>query len=1140
MVATIAVLIALGCASAAGAVPSLIDEVAPGVYMVSDDTGMAWGGWSMGVTHMNSPSYQAKKVLDLSELPADVWAQVREVRLSAYLMVRDFSGTQNPPVNGLDEAFEVVVNGSVHTYPTSGGMPAWADNAANNPDWYDFVLPNDEFVRGANEIVFRKAESERNDDYLYLGIDNCEPRGNSSVTFDSETWTQEKLTIPGGNGEYMVRLYLIARDTAMTATWNAATGELTDPGGLILYAGAHGAEGGRLEAGQSARIEWRPGALDALRAASATVNAVGPVQIAWLDESGAPSEASAGPTIELPANRTERVSGVAVTAGDGGARVRTVRIEGAVSYHPQPEPIDIAPIVAPSPPPAPPRPPACDLSDDDATLTNGSVTARFEFGERLRLASLHHELVNTEMARLPEEVALFVVEVADQRFAGTRDFALAGVEPTEGGFVATLELAEPALRAELTATIDEEGLRLGLDLANAGAAPVDFKLAFPHLSGLALSDDPADDYFYYPYGGGIIADRPALLRAGYGDHQALYQLMDLFAPARGAGLSLRVDDAEGWHKNLALRKHLPGLAEQSPHQPSAKVRPEYQWTEASLQPVDGTGMAVEYLRRTRAPGASFAPEPAVLAAHPGDWHVAMQRYAAWAHQVWQFRPYPSRLHDVRNMIAAGWGTGYLFRDGAYRTDIITPRTDCTELMSWWDWSELGPFSTPMDRLGEVLDEATMERWKGYFVEDPVTGQLMWNNQPGDYRGYNERFGGLPAFRAAIETYRELGAKLVTLYTDPFRLDDACATGRAHGEEWGVVGVDGEKTRGYEVWNPCHDLAQVRAWVATEMGRVMRETGADGIRLDEYGHRGWACYDETHEHSYAEFGITQWQKAVAETTRMVHEAMDQVRPDLVLTTEHPGYDYLMQYLEGCITYDLTVLASPMRPLECNVQRFYFRECKPYELDHRSADPGDRRKFWNAVESFGRYYPDSFYAILNENQDAYWLGEAYPLLVTPGKAQGVYVNRFAGDGKILYHLFNATGHTFEGEALAVELAVGEHLFDLLACAEMETIARADGMAGVSVYLPRGEVACVAQLARRLTVKRAGDALEVQADLPGADCTLVVADVDGEALASQAAQAGANAIDLSALPEDARPACVKLLRDGQLVDIAALPEG
>jgi len=40
-------------------------------------------------------------------------------------------------------------------------------------------------------------------------------------------------------------------------------------------------------------------------------------------------------------------------------------------------------------------------------------------------------------------------------------------------------------------------------------------------------------------------------------------------------------------------------------------------------------------------------------------------------------------------------------------------------------------------------------------------------------------------------------------------------------------------------------------------------------------------------------------------------MDEVAPGSVLTTEHPGYDYLMQFIDGCITYDLTVQACPLR-------------------------------------------------------------------------------------------------------------------------------------------------------------------------------------------------------------------------------------
>ncbi len=1133
------VCVGMVAASAAMAVPSIVEELAEGVYVVRDEDGGNWGGWSMGVAHMNSAPYMAKKILDLSNLPEETWEQAREVRLSVYMSVHDYSWSMLAEANGLDEEFEVIVNGEVHRFATNCGVPVMERvTGVAYPEWYDFAIPKDEFVRGVNEIIFHKAEGDKTDDYFYVGINNGTSRGNSEVNLKGEKWQSDMLTVPGGAGEYMVRLYVITGDTSLEATWTpAATPSLTDPADVIDYAGAHGGEqtpeGVKLAAGQSARVEWHPDALDRFEPAQVTVQADGAVTFAWLDETGVAQDAVEGLSQTLEADRSEMVGGLVLTATEV-ATIKGVTLRGTRNFHPRPEPIDMAPVVKLCPPMEPPQPASCVIEGNTATLTSPSVRCTFNTDGKLRMTSLFNEYLRTEMLRSPEDVLLFLVDVAETRYAGSQDFVCEDVTPVEDGFVATLTMAEPALRAELTARVDDEGLRLGMVMSNAGEASVDFKVAFPHLAGLAASDDLADDYYFFPWGGGIIASRPAIIRRGYGDHEAIYQVMDIFSPAKGAGLYLRADDAEGWHKVLAMRKHVPGVSEENADRLGMRGRPEFKWTNSLTQQVAGMAVAYEYQRRTREPGESFAPAEVVVAGHPGDWHVAMQRYADWAHEVWQFRPYPSKLHTARNMIAAGWATGYLFRDGAYRTDIIKPRTNCIELMSWWDWSNVGPFGTPLDQLDTIMDAAAIERWKSYIVPDPVTGETMWNNQPNDYTGYNERFGGLPAFREAIETYHELGSDLVTLYTDPFRLDDACELGQAHGEQWGVVGDDGEKTTNYYVWNPCHDLPAVREWVAEAMGRVMRETGADGIRLDEYGHRGWACYDETHEHTYAEFGITQWNKAVSETCRMVHEEMDKVRPDLVLTTEHPAYDYMLQYLEGCITYDYTVQASPLRPLECNAQRFYFRECKPYELDHRGADVKDHKKFWNAVESFGRYYPQKFYTILDQSEDVYWLGEAYPLLVTSGRADDVYVNRFSGDGKVLYHLYNATGYTFEGTALSVGLRESEHLFDLLECAEVTPEMR-NGLAYVSFYLGRDDVACIAQLQRRLSVTRDGNALSVTVAGEAAGMTLSVADINGGELLAQEAKTGVNTLDLAQMAAGASPMCVKLLRGKTLVDVA-----
>jgi hypothetical protein len=140
----------------------------------------------------------------------------------------------------------------------------------------------------------------------------------------------------------------------------------------------------------------------------------------------------------------------------------------------------------------------------------------------------------------------------------------------------------------------------------------------------------------------------------------------------------------------------------------------------------------------------------------------------------------------------------------------------------------------------------------------------------------------------------------------------------------------------------------------------------------------------------------------------------------------------------------------------------------------------------------------------------------------------------------HLYNASGYTFDGIAMAVSLAPDEHLFDLLGCME---VAHTDlpGAVAVRIHLPRNDVGCIVRLPRRLQqVERSGDALTVEIDrLPGR-CQLAVADGEGRILLARPARAGDNALDLGELDVPGRPACVKLLADGALVDVTELPAG
>ena len=640
--------------------PSFVESLPDGVLLVRDDAGN-WGGPTMGITHQRGTDYWAKKVLDLSGVSDEAWNQVREVRLSAFFCVRDYSWHDCPPANGLDEAIELVVNGHAHRVPTNAGLPAYDEGKSMTAfmRWHDFALPKDEIVRGLNEIVLRMApvEGKRPDDYLYLGIDTTAAGGNSFVRFGAGApWQEDKLTIPGGRGEYMVRLYLLSRPRNFEARWLPADSRLEDARQMICYAGSHG---------PTTRVEWNPRRVDRLESVRVRVEIGGSdrFRFAWLDEAGNPVQPAdvQGPVHEATLSPPLAFvpSGVELPKN---LDLRSVALSASADYHPLARQANVAPAIqTPAGRPVD-RSPSCRIDADRILMANRNLRCEFARQDgRLRLTSLYNEFTAGEMVRRSEDVALWLVEVEGKRYAGSSDFVCRDVTATEDGtgFRATCVCDAAGLEAVWTATMGDS-LQLSLNVVNRSSQPVDFKLAFPHFAGLSVSPEPAGDFYFYPKSL-LVSDAPALIRQGYGDHQALYQVMDIFSPSRGGGLAMRCLDGDGRYKVLALRKHLPGHVEQNEDAPQTPTADEYKWSN-SLPAVPGISLTYEYLRRTRPPGASFAPPAVTLTAHAGDWQAVMQEYAQWCRQVWQFRPYPSRLTPAWNMIAAGWGLSPIFRE----------------------------------------------------------------------------------------------------------------------------------------------------------------------------------------------------------------------------------------------------------------------------------------------------------------------------------------------------------------------------------------------------------------------------------------------------------------------------------------------
>ena len=78
------------------AAPAIVEPVEglEGVYVARDDQGQ-WSlpGWTTGhgITPQSGSEYLAKKTLDLSAVPLEVWEKTKQIELSAFLVVKDYS-----------------------------------------------------------------------------------------------------------------------------------------------------------------------------------------------------------------------------------------------------------------------------------------------------------------------------------------------------------------------------------------------------------------------------------------------------------------------------------------------------------------------------------------------------------------------------------------------------------------------------------------------------------------------------------------------------------------------------------------------------------------------------------------------------------------------------------------------------------------------------------------------------------------------------------------------------------------------------------------------------------------------------------------------------------------------------------------
>jgi len=1105
-----------------------VEHPQKGVTIISNDTGN-WGGDTLGNTHQNSEPYQAEKTIEVS---GSELANKKFARLRIFMGLIDYSKNSGVKQNGLDESFSIVLNGHSHQYQTNEPFLRGDPNGKKTMHWIDFDIPIKELKVGKNIIVIHKNKSdkEKDDDFLYIGIDNTVPGGFSRMSNDSgKTWRGDDLNLASGKarGEYMVRLLLLDKNPHASAVWTPA--QKNDPHGAIGYAGVD------TEKGKSVLdVELDTDKIDYSQPVNIAIKADPSAKISWFDDTA--KEITAKSTFmdgvrRLSLNAGERLAKVQIPlSAKGVAAISEIRFDYAQPIGEINERINMAPIVQAPHGKAADRAPKVLLSNGKITVQNATQIAQYETAPKLRLISLRNEYLQKNVLAYPEQTHLFVIEMNGKRY-GAEDWKVENVK-TVSSTKAEVSLTLPGehLSATLIISVDEQKMNFGLSIVNTSSKEQSWKTVFPQIGGLQLSQSVADDYYLFPIYGGVIAKKDVNFRTYYGDDSAWWQMVDLFSPEGGAGLMLRNLDTTGLYKGVAFRKGERIAAGSSFFRYTSGMAPDMEW-DGSLNASAGSAAGFEYLKRTREPGESFTMPSAAIEMHPGDWHNAMRTYADWAHSVWKWRPFPSKLRDRWNITFPGWYdyADTLFKDGKWQTNYISPENDVAEMMSWWKWSDIGPLGVPADQAKEKLGE---EYFKTSFRINPATGKPQYSMNRGDY-DYNESWGGLPALREQLKRIHD-GGMLSMFYTDPVLAVNGTKLADQYGLKYGVMNPYWKKgdypipvnppgyVDEYRSWNMCLDTEWYQDFVVKQMTRIVRDTGVDGIRFDQLGGRGFVDFNPNHKHIFAEPGQNAWLQATARLAQKTHESIDKIEPDFVLTTEYPGYDFLAANLEGYLTYEARSWTYPgFRPVPLNVLRFYFPESKPFDLQKtREGKQGQNWLLWNAVGAFStsnRYTPQR-HLMMQENSDAFGSRNVTPLIPTLEK--NVYANQFKGDDKTITVLLNTKGFTVDGPLLKAELEVNYHYVDLLNGKEIQPQNGA-----ISMKLHNGDVAVIAQLPKVLSVR--GN--EVTLSHVPENAAIALCDAAGKVLSRQ--DVSGQKVLLAEVSADVKQ--VKLLSGEYLVD-------
>jgi len=406
-----------------------------------------------------------------------------------------------------------------------------------------------------------------------------------------------------------------------------------------------------------------------------------------------------------------------------------------------------------------------------------------------------------------------------------------------------------------------------LSVRNTGKARRMVQVEFPRFDGVQLGDASATNRETVLDMAGLIGDAWANNAGGvYGTADAhgkwSMQWHALFEPKSQSAFGLIVMDPEVRNKRLDLVKPNISVQYYPPH--------------------------------SLAPGKTLDLPAIKVLVYRGDWKHAARAYRKWFTGAFKLATPPKWFHEC-NSLEGKW----LSKRSPKPPQFLGgwAGSGGTELMMQLDDYSGLPAAALLNPI-DIIEYAYWER----------SAQLHDQCTNGDFQ-VRDDLGDVESLKKAFEKARQLGLRSI-LYVCPHLIHETSVlarTGKA--KRWATVHHDGSMGGNYTQFgfhHPCPGCVEYQDYLAAAIGRLMKQTGANGVRLDAIGYYNYPCFNPAHRHK-SPYDYNQW---VGQMLAKVSKAALEANPDALLLTEGV-IDYYAQWIHGGLTQFYPRDVPPMR-------------------------------------------------------------------------------------------------------------------------------------------------------------------------------------------------------------------------------------